>query len=673
MPAPYGLTVSDFLYNDGNITRVGLSVGVTLPSDGRIRYVEYQYKTPSDPDFVALDFTASVSTELKNIPVTEFTVRARTVDDAGNRSAWSAELVYQAQGKLAPPDDVASLSVQVNGETAQLSWPKVTSLDLSHYWIRHSPNIAGATWEDVGAVELVGSTVGTVVTVPMLGGTYMVKAVDTSGKVSVNAAAAVENAPPPITNLVLVSPFVGTELEVSWISSTTKAKVEIVRLGVVRYQEIVEGTSFKLTASVGYDHNCGRAFDVRVTAIDGAGNLASSSVTLAVSNPAPATPNNVVINPVIDGLFVTADIPADTGIKNLKVWGSTSSGFGIADSTLLETSSRAGIVITTDQALYLKFAFTDAWDDSVVGLNFTGEFTATPAAASVGPNSITETEIADDSISTPKLKANSVLAGNISVNDLAALSANLGTVTGGTFRTDALDGSRVEISAAGTYPFWIGNGAKTPGNASLYYDKILNKLWMSGELVAATGTFAGNLSAAGGTFNGTLVGVNGDFSGSLSGATGTYSGTLTASAVNAVNTINIAGNAVTIPAFGKTDGATTLTTSYQTAASAPIASAGGDVMLHFTAYCEVNGGGDEGSTYPASIDAAFYRAGTLIYSRTLEYSPDTALVKGAVSMAYRDTGATGTHTYYVKLKRSSTTGAGGKMSYRNLMLLGVLR
>lgn len=52
-----------------------------------------------------------------------------------------------------------------------------------------------------------------------------------------------------------------------------------------------------------------------------------------------------------------------------------------------------------------------------------------------------------------------------------------------------------------------------------------------------TGTFAGNLSAAGGTF-----------AGNLSAAGGTFSGVLTADAVNAVNTINLAGDSVIVPA-----------------------------------------------------------------------------------------------------------------------------
>jgi hypothetical protein len=68
-----------------------------------------------------------------------------------------------------------------------------------------------------------------------------------------------------------------------------------------------------------------------------------------------------------------------------------------------------------------------------------------------------------------------------------------------------------------------------------------------GDLVAAGGTFSGDLSAAGGTFAGNLSAAGGTFDGNLSAAGGTFSGTFTASAINAVNTINIAGNAVTVP------------------------------------------------------------------------------------------------------------------------------
>ena len=74
------------------------------------------------------------------------------------------------------------------------------------------------------------------------------------------------------------------------------------------------------------------------------------------------------------------------------------------------------------------------------------------------------------------------------------------------------------------------------GTATFVLDGATGSATFAGALAAATGTFAGSLSAATGTF-----------AGALSAATGTFAGTLTAAAVNAVNTINIAGNAVSVP------------------------------------------------------------------------------------------------------------------------------
>jgi hypothetical protein len=75
------------------------------------------------------------------------------------------------------------------------------------------------------------------------------------------------------------------------------------------------------------------------------------------------------------------------------------------------------------------------------------------------------------------------------------------------------------------------------------------RLDRNGNFEANNGTFRG-----GGTFSGALQAATGTFAGSLSAATGTFSGSLTAAAVNAVNTINLAGQAVTIPLSAYTAG-----------------------------------------------------------------------------------------------------------------------
>jgi hypothetical protein len=92
-------------------------------------------------------------------------------------------------------------------------------------------------------------------------------------------------------------------------------------------------------------------------------------------------------------------------------------------------------------------------------------------------------------------------------------------------------------------------------------------------LANGTATYAGDLNASGGTFNG-----------NLSAAGGTFSGTLTAAAINAVNTINLAGQAVTIPVNAYTPGSNsfsnggTLQSATITSSGAPIAITGGANM-----------------------------------------------------------------------------------------------
>lgn len=66
------------------------------------------------------------------------------------------------------------------------------------------------------------------------------------------------------------------------------------------------------------------------------------------------------------------------------------------------------------------------------------------------------------------------------------------------------------------------------------------------SIINGVASFGGALSAATGTFAGALSAATGTFSGSLSAAAGTFSGSLTADAVNAVDTINLAGQAVTV-------------------------------------------------------------------------------------------------------------------------------
>ncbi len=159
--------------------------------------------------------------------------------------------------------------------------------------------------------------------------------------------------------------------------------------------------------------------------------------------------------------------------------------------------------------------------------------------------------IVDGSIYANTIAANTITSNKLLVNTLSSITADIGYLTTGTIRFGPPTGLRMEVTDQDSYLLWYGTGTKNNANAT-FYVRNDGGTKFAGSLEAASGTFAGSLSAASGTF-----------AGSLSAATGTFSGTLTAAAVNAVDTVNIAGNAVTIPIASATGAATVTTTPTQ--------------------------------------------------------------------------------------------------------------
>jgi hypothetical protein len=173
---------------------------------------------------------------------------------------------------------------------------------------------------------------------------------------------------------------------------------------------------------------------------------------------------------------------------------------------------------------------------------------------------ITNAKIANAAIDDAKiafLSANKIRAGAISVGqDISSSTFSEGGAQGWVIRGDGRAEFReavvrggvfasygqiagININANGLYTsaygsgtgFWLGKDGKF---------SLGNKLTWDGSLLTING---------GGTFSGALNAASGTFRGALQAATGTFSGVLTADAVNAVSTLNIAGEAVTVPRF----------------------------------------------------------------------------------------------------------------------------
>ena len=276
--------------------------------------------------------------------------------------------------------------------------------------------------------------------------------------------------PPAITNLALAESFTGATLKLQWDSDTHDHRIVFSVSSVEKYADTFGGTTYELPAAVAQAHAMGRSFDVEVFAIAPNGKLATTSPLLSVSNPAPAALNNLTVEQVLGGGLAAFDWPADLDLAGISVWASTTTGFAPSSGNLVVSQTKNPVVdiALEDGTWYVVVAAVDVWGDTA--LNYSGEFTVEGG----GALNITETDIQDDSISTPKLKANAVTASKIFVSTLSAIAANLGTITAGLLKTVSGTGKRVEIEGGSTLPFWIGNGSKSESNGVAYYKEADN-------------------------------------------------------------------------------------------------------------------------------------------------------------------------------------------------------
>jgi hypothetical protein len=174
-------------------------------------------------------------------------------------------------------------------------------------------------------------------------------------------------------------------------------------------------------------------------------------------------------------------------------------------------------------------------------------------------------------------------------------------------------------------------------------------------------TFAINATTGDAVFGGSLDAATGTFSGALSAATGTFSGSLTADAVNAVDTINLAGNSVTIPASAYTAGGMSVPSNrWENVQSLTVTSPGGVPFLLI--------GGIEFSNQTSN--PAF--DGYLAISTEVSDAAPAFSIRGnrALCGTLTITPPAGTTTFYLKSKAASGVLT---VSQRSLCVIGTKR
>lgn len=235
------LAVTDYLSSvNAGVATTTMRAKVTPPPDAFVDQFELEYRKTTDTEWTFLGRASQTVFEISGVEdLVEYEVRARSVSLLGVRSGF-VTVSHTVVGATLIPDDVQNFRVSIGGENATLSWDAVDDIDLSHYQIRYSPAVLGASWES--SILLVDRTAGTgtTVTVPALIGTYMIKAVDLGGRVSQNAALMSSTIADTSTRNVIET----IDGDPDWIGTHDQTEIVSDRLRLQRDSDLFAQTDF---------------------------------------------------------------------------------------------------------------------------------------------------------------------------------------------------------------------------------------------------------------------------------------------------------------------------------------------------------------------------------------------------------------------------------------------
>jgi hypothetical protein len=186
--------VAETLYvtRDGAGVKARAALSWTASADAFLDQYQVEYKLSAAGAWTVAGRTTDTAFALDDIAPGTYDFRVKAVNVLGVSSAWSASTNREIAGLLAPPTEPQGLTVSTIGGLAILRWTQSPDLDVrigGKIVFRHSPLLAGAGWTGSTSIGEAVPGSDTVAVLPLKSGTYLAKAVDSSGIASAAAAA----------------------------------------------------------------------------------------------------------------------------------------------------------------------------------------------------------------------------------------------------------------------------------------------------------------------------------------------------------------------------------------------------------------------------------------------------------------------------------------------------
>ncbi len=175
-------------------TRAGAGVKAkatltTSVTDAFVRQFQFESRLTGATTWNILGQSSGGTFDVLDIQPGRYDFRVKAINTLGASSAYATASNVEIVGLSAPPADVAGLSIQAAGGLAILNWSLAPDLDVrigGKIRIRHSEN--GGTWDTSVSIGEAVTGNSTLAVLPLKAGTYLLKAEDSTGIQSVNAA-----------------------------------------------------------------------------------------------------------------------------------------------------------------------------------------------------------------------------------------------------------------------------------------------------------------------------------------------------------------------------------------------------------------------------------------------------------------------------------------------------
>jgi len=178
---PQNLQVTEALYLSGTAVKTRLQVSWSPVVTATSYVITYQQAYGNrSPEIIA----NTPSIDLNDVEDGQlYTISVRAVNALSTRGP-EASTTYQVIGKATPPESVQNFYVARNGNVLNFVWQHVGDIDLDRYEMR-----LGEVWNT--ATQIGSTAANSFAFTTQRGGTFLIKAVDTSGNYSVSEAAVI--------------------------------------------------------------------------------------------------------------------------------------------------------------------------------------------------------------------------------------------------------------------------------------------------------------------------------------------------------------------------------------------------------------------------------------------------------------------------------------------------